>query len=49
METIVINILYYEDDNGKKVYDFDEMTDVFEQELSKLDDSVVVTCSVQNK
>ena len=49
METITIDVLYYEDEAGKKVYDFEGMADVFEQQLSKLDDDVVVMCSVQTK
>ena len=44
---ILVPIMYYIDDNGKKVYDFEEMANHFEQELSKLDDSVVVMCSIQ--
>jgi len=44
---ISVPIMYYIDDNGNKVYDFEEMANHFEQELSKLDDSVVVMCSIQ--
>jgi hypothetical protein len=44
---IEVNIYYYIDDNGKKVYDFEEMADEFEQKLSELDDSVVVMVSVE--
>ena len=35
------------DEDGKKVYDFEEMSLEFENELSKLDDSVVVMCSIE--
>ncbi len=44
---IEVNIYYYIDEDGKKVYDFEEMADEFEQRLSELDDSVVVMVSVQ--
>jgi hypothetical protein len=44
---IEVNIYYYIDENGKKVYDFEEMADEFEQKLSELDDSVVVMVSVE--
>ena len=46
---IQIPIYYYEDDNGNKVYDFEEMVDEFEQELSMLDQSVKVRVSVEDK
>ncbi len=44
---IEVNIYYYIDDDGKKIYDFEEMADEFEQKLSELDDSVVVMVSVE--
>tara|TARA_R110002020_G_scaffold196069_1_gene396953 strand:+ start:210 stop:869 length:660 start_codon:yes stop_codon:yes gene_type:complete len=34
-------------DETKRVYDFEEMANHFEQELSKLDKSVVVMCSIE--
>ncbi len=43
---IQIPIYYYEDDDGNKVYDFEEMADEFEQKLSELDKTAVVTCDV---
>ena len=43
---IQIPIYYYEDDDGNKVYDFEEMADEFEQKLSELDETAVVTCDV---
>ena len=46
---IQIPIYYYEDDNGNKVYDFEEMTNEFEQELSMLDQDVKVVVSVEDK
>ena len=46
-EKIEVNIYYYIDEDGKKVYDFEQMADEFEQKLSELDDSVVVMVSVE--
>ena len=46
---IKIPIYYYEDDDGNKVYDFEEMTNEFEQKLSELDETAVVMCSVETK
>jgi len=45
--TIKVGIYQYIDEDGKKVYDFEEMSLEFENELSKLDDSVVVMCSIE--
>jgi hypothetical protein len=44
---IQIPIYYYEDDDGNKVYDFEEMANEFEHKLSELDKSAVVMCSVE--
>jgi|TARA_B100001094_G_scaffold296635_1_gene319004 hypothetical protein len=44
---IQIPIYYYEDDEGNRVYDFEEMANEFEHKLSELDESVVVMCSVK--
>ena len=41
--------IFYLDDGNKKVYDFEAMTDEFENQLSKLDPNVVVMCSVENE
>ena len=46
MKKIQVGIYYYEDDDGNKVYDFEEMADEFEQKLSELDKTAVVTCDV---
>ena len=35
-QTIEVGVYYYLDDEGKKVYDFDEMMNEFELELKKL-------------
>jgi len=35
-QTIEVGVYYYLDDEGKKVYDFDEMMSEFEAELKKL-------------
>jgi hypothetical protein len=45
--TVPVN--FYIDDDGNKVYDFEGMADQFENQLSELDDSVVVMCSVETK
>ena len=45
---IVVPIMYYIDEDGNKVYDFEEMTNHFENELSKLDPNVSVMCSVES-
>jgi hypothetical protein len=47
-EKIEVNIYYYIDENGKKIYDFEEMANDFELKLSKLDDSVVVMVSIES-
>ena len=46
---IQVRILFYVDDDGNKMYDFESMAEQFEIELSKLDKSVVVMCSVETK
>jgi hypothetical protein len=46
---IQIPIYYYKDNFGNKVYDFEEMTNEFEQKLSELDKTAVVMCSVEVK
>ena len=44
---IQVRILFCKDDDGNKVYDFESMAEQFEIELSKLDKSVIVMCSVE--
>ena len=46
---IQIPICFYEDEDGNKIYYFEAMAEEFENELSKLDDSVVIMCSVETK
>ena len=46
-ETIQIPIIYLVDDDGEKVYDFEQMSELFEDELGKLDESVIIMCSVE--
>ena len=46
---IVITTYYIVNEDGSKTYDFEMMTEEFENELSKLDDSVVIMCSVETK
>lgn len=44
---IEIPIVYWTDENGFKRYDFEEMANLFENQLSELDESVVVMCSTE--
>ena len=44
---IEIPIVYCTDENGFKKYDFEEMANFFENQLSELDESVVVMCSTE--
>ena len=44
---IVIKTYYIVNEDGNIEYDFEQMSEEFENELSKLDDSVVVMCSVE--
>jgi hypothetical protein len=37
-QVIQVGVYYYLDDEGKKVYDFDEMMNEFEAELKKLNE-----------
>jgi len=46
---IVLPTYYVVDEDGNITYDFEMMAEEFENELSKLDDSVVVMCSVEEK
>lgn len=46
-EQIIVPVYYFEDENGVIHYDFEQMADEFEQELSKLDKNAVVMCSVE--
>ena len=46
---ILIPTYYIVNDDGSITYDFEQMTEEFENKLSELDDSVVVMCSVEYK
>ena len=46
---IQIQIMYHYNYDGEKVYDWEAMSEEFEEELSKLDKSVIVMCSVEAK
>ena len=47
MDKIEIGIYYWEDEKtGEKHYDLEEMADEFEQKLSELEETAVVTCDV---
>jgi hypothetical protein len=45
---IEIGVYWYQDENGKVHYDFEEMANEFEDKLSQLDPSVVVMCSIES-
>ena len=46
---IEVGVYWYIDEKtGKINFDFEEITNEFEQELSKLDKNAVVMCSVEN-
>ena len=48
-EKIIIPIMFYiDEETNEKVYDFEAMAEEFENQLSKLDKSVVVMCSVES-
>lgn len=44
---IVLPTSYIRNEDGSITYDFEVMAEEFENELSKLDDSVVIMCSVE--
>jgi len=44
---IVLMTSYIRNKDGSIEYDFEMMAEEFENELSKLDDSVVIMCSVE--
>tara|TARA_B110000444_G_scaffold249681_1_gene275098 strand:+ start:2595 stop:2762 length:168 start_codon:yes stop_codon:yes gene_type:complete len=46
---IVIPTYYIENEDGSITYDFEMMAEEFENELCKLDHSLVVMCSVEGK
>ena len=46
---IQIPICFYEDENGKKIYDVETMANEFENELSKLTQCVVMCSILENE
>ena len=46
-EQIIVPVYYRKDENGQIHYDFEQMAEEFENQLSKLDPNVVVMCSVE--
>tara|TARA_R110000824_G_scaffold72912_2_gene185843 strand:+ start:3524 stop:3709 length:186 start_codon:yes stop_codon:yes gene_type:complete len=46
---IVLPTFYIRNDDGSITYDFEMMAEEFENELAKLDTSVVIMCSVETK
>jgi hypothetical protein len=49
VQQIIVLTSYIRNEDGSIEYDFEEMAEEFENELSKLDDSVVIMCSVERK
>ena len=47
--TISIPVYFFIDEKQKVTFDFEQMANYFEDELSKLDNSIVVMCSIENK
>lgn len=46
---IEVGVYWYKDEEtGEIHFDFEEMADEFEMKLSKLDESVIVMCSIEN-
>lgn len=39
---------YHDEETGKIHFDFEEMANEFEQELSKLDKNAIIMCSIEN-
>ena len=46
MDKIEIGVYYYTDESGNKVYDFEAMSEEFEDKLSELTECVVM-CSIK--
>tara|TARA_R110000796_G_scaffold17226_1_gene53166 strand:- start:36 stop:209 length:174 start_codon:yes stop_codon:yes gene_type:complete len=46
---IVLPTCYIRNEDGSITYDFEMMAEEFENELSKLDERVILMCSVENK
>ena len=46
---ITLPTYYIIEDDGTITYDFEMMVEEFENELFKLDDSIVIMCSVETK
>ena len=43
---IVVPVMFHEHHTGCRCYDFEEMANHFEDELSKLDEDITVTCEI---
>ena len=46
---IVVLTSYIRNEDGSVEYDFEQMAEEFENELSKLNESVVIMCSAETK
>lgn len=44
-----VPVNFYTDEDGKKIYDYEGMADQFEEQLSELDEDIVVMCSVETR
>ena len=49
LNQIITPTYYIINNDGTITYDFEMMAEEFENELSKLDDSLVIMCSVETK
>ena len=47
-EQIILPVYYWEDNEGKITYDFEQMAEEFENQLAQLDNTIIVMCSVEN-
>ena len=43
---IIVPVMFHEHHTGCRCYDFEEMANHFEGELSKLDEDITVTCEI---
>ena len=46
---IIVRTYYIVNEDGGITYDFEQMTEEFENELAKLDDNVIIMCSAEYK
>ena len=46
---IIVPVMFHEHHTGCRCHDFEEMANYFEDELSKLDKEITVTCEIHTK